>query len=516
MMKTRSHTTHVRLALALCLSLALGAGGCSDAGSSAPSQVGTVRDALLTDSDTMMGWIREIVAQGIRRPGYAADDWTEEWARQKFVDFGLEDVTLDPVDVERWEPLGCSVEAWHQDATDERLVLPCFPVPFTTAADGFEAELVLSDLTAGEHLDGKIALVQDQLLSLPQTVFTALFATWWYDPDNEVPTAVQTLPFSSRIGGGAIEGAIAAGAAGFVGIVGAPWETDKYYVPYDAVLRPIPGVWLSPANGQRLVDFRSGRPTRARITLARDLRPAVSHNVTGVLRGAGDEWVVIGSHHDGPWASAVEDASGTALVMAQARYWSRVPERERPHNLMFLLNAGHMSGGAGLIHFTTKFRDFITNDVVVEVHLEHAAREPRVEGGALVPTDAPEWRWWFTSFMPPLEDVVADAICQEHLGRSLIMPPEGFPPGSATPPTDAAFFHPYTPIVSFLTAPMYLFDQADTPAMVHEASLVPLTRAAVRIIEGVREQTAAGLRATRYTPPRAAPIPPIPECAPPS
>ena len=27
------------------------------------------------------------VAQGIRRPGYAADDWTEEWARQKFVDF---------------------------------------------------------------------------------------------------------------------------------------------------------------------------------------------------------------------------------------------------------------------------------------------------------------------------------------------------------------------------------------------------------------------------------------------
>jgi hypothetical protein len=91
------------------------------------------------------------------------------------------------------------------------------------------------------------------------------------------------------------------------------------------------------------------------------------------------------------------------------------------------------------------------------------------------------------------------------------MPPEGFPPESPTPPTDAAFFHPHTPIVSFLTAPMYLFDESDTVQMVHEQSLVPLTRAAVRIIEGVRGETAAGLRSTRYAPPRPAPIPP---CAP--
>lgn len=201
-------------------------------------------------------------------------------------------------------------------------------------------------------------------------------------------------------------------------------------------------------------------------------------------------------------------------MLAQARHWSRVPASERPHNLLFLLNGGHMSGGAGLIHFTTGFRDFISNDVVVEVHLEHAAREPRVEGGRLVPTDQPDWRWWFTSFMPPLEEIVADAICRESLGRSLMMPPEGFPPDSPTPPTDAAFFHLHTPIVSFLTAATYLFDEGDTPAMVHEPSLVPLTRAAVRVIEGVRDQTAAGLRATRYVPPRAAPIPPIPDCVP--
>lgn len=468
-----------------------------------------VRDELLTDSATMMGWVNEIVAQGIRRPGYAADEWTVQWARDHFIALGLEDVTLDPFDTLRWEPLECGVEVWRDAAPDERLALPCYPLPFTTPSDGLEAEVVLVNDQMPQDLHGKIAVVENPLLELPQTILT-LFATWVYDPAQEVATHVQTLPFSARLNG-ALDPEVEAGASGFIGIMRAPWETDQYYVPYDAEVRPIPAVWLSPANGDRLLAHLAGEPGHARLRVRRTLDEVVSHNVTGVLRGASDEWVVIGSHHDGPWASAVEDASGIAMVLAQARYWAAVPQAERPHNLMFLLNGGHMAGGTGLRHFTSTYRDFISNDVVLEVHLEHAAREARPENGALVPTELPEWRWWFTSFIPPLEEVVADAICQEHLGRSLLMQPEGFPPGSLMPPTDAATFHPHTPIVSFLTAPMYLFDAADTPEMVHEPSLVPVTRAAVRIIEASRAFTAAGLRAQVYTPPRAAPLPP---CAP--
>jgi hypothetical protein len=260
---------------------------------------------------------------------------------------------------------------------------------------------------------------------------------------------------------------------------------------------------LSARNGDQLLAFLADGPARGRLVLERRLEPATSHNVIGTLRGASDQWIIIGSHHDGPWASAVEDASGIALVLAQARYWASVPQQERPHNLMFLLNSGHMSGGAGLIHFVESNADFIANDVLVEIHLEHAAREARGENGRLIPTDRPEFRWWFTSWIPALEDAVASAICSEGLERSLIMPPEGFPPGSANPPTDAAFFHPSTPIVSFLTAPMYLFDEGDTVAMIHEQSLEPLTRATIRIVQAMRGETAASLRAGIYTPPRA-------------
>jgi hypothetical protein len=488
------------------------AAGCSG-GSDKAVPTGEIREDLLTDSATMMGWIEEITSQGIRRPGYPAAEWVESWARDRFVELGLEDVTLDPVAVKRWEPLEWSLVLSRSVGSGAAPIsIPCYPVPFSGNTPGVEGELqFLPPRAEGEELPdltGKIAVLENTFLALPTSIFPPLWGAWAYDPTNEVATHTQIVPFSSSFAE-VLEPVQEAGGLGVVGILrGLPWETDRYYVPYDAVERPIPGVWMSSSNGDQLLQYLEGGPVRGLLRVKRSLEPATSHNVTGVLRGNSDEWIIIGSHSDGPWASAVEDGGGIALVLAQARYWSRIPQEERPHNLMFLLNSGHMSGGAGLIHFVEKNREFISNEVVLEVHLEHPAREGRGENGRLVPTEEPEFRWWFTSFVPTLENAVASAICSEDLERSFIMPPEDFPPGSATPPTDAAFFHPIAPIMSFLTAPMYLFDEADTPQMIHEPSLVPLTRAAIRVIEAMRGQTAAGLRAERYAPPRRT----IPSC----
>jgi hypothetical protein len=238
-----------------------------------------------------------------------------------------------------------------------------------------------------------------------------------------------------------------------------------------------------------------------RITVDAAVERVTSHNVIATLPGASDQWIIIGSHHDGPWASAVEDGSGIAMVLAQARYWSQVPRHERPHNLMFLLNAGHVAGGAGLIAFVTRNTERLAQ-VVLELHLEHVAREARTENGQLIPTDQPEVRWWFTSRIGLLEDAVEQAIRAEDLRRSFIMQPDGFPPGSPAPPTDGAFFHPAgVPIVNFLTAPMYLFDAQDTLDKIHTPSLVPVTRAAIRIINALQGRSAAELRAAVRPPP---------------
>jgi hypothetical protein len=442
----------------------------------------------------MTDWIAEIVAQGIRRPGYPADEWVEGWARDQFAAVGLENITLDPVQLRRWQPQRCALEVFPTSEPQHTTSLPCFALPYSQPA-ALQASLALSTGSTA----GRIAVVDNQFLALPQTVIR-FFASRTYDPDGEFESLVQILPFSGAFQD-VMEPSIEAGATGFIGIIkGLPFETQDYYVPYDAKERSIPGVWISESNGDRLKALLAKGDVTGRIRVDASIDDFTSHNITATLPGNSDEWIIIGSHHDGPWASAVEDGSGIAMVLAQARYWSQVPQRERPHNLLFLLNCGHMAGGAGLRAYVDRNADFLQN-VVAEIHLEHAAREAVGENGQLVATDRPEVRWWFTSRITPLEDAVEQALHNEDLRRSFIMPPDGFPPGSMAPPTDGAFFHPAgVPIVNFLTAPMYLFDSQDTLDKIHTPSLVPVTRAAIRIINSLQGRSAAELRGLVKTP----------------
>src|SRR5439155_4467971 len=149
---------------------------------------------------------------------------------------------------------------------------------------------------------------------------------------------------------------------------------------------------------------------------------------------------------------------------------------------------GHMCHGAGTSAFIDAHKDLM-DKVVLEIPLEHPAREcVGDDNGALVPTDNPEVRCWFTSRSEALMGAVEAAIREEDLRRSLIMPPDVF---GSHPTTDGGLFHlENVPLVNFLTAPMYLFDARDTIDKIHESSLEPVSRAAIRIINATRGVTA--------------------------
>jgi len=426
----------------------------------------------------MVDWIETVVSRGVRRPGYPADVWTENWLAERLGELGLE-TALEPVEVPCWSPGTGVLRAGG-------LELPGFPLPFTRPTSGTRARLA----RLGDVRPGDLAVAELTFTELPQSAVRDL-ATATYDPEGVFDELTQVIPFGPEMME-VVEPAMAAGASGFVGaLTGVPWETRDYYVPYDAVQRPIPGLWLSGADSRRLLDLL---PCEGELVAESAVRPATTHNVVATLPGAGPHWVIVASHHDGPWASAVEDATGIALVLAAAKYWSAVPEAERPHNLMFLLTSGHMAHAAGTRAFIERHRELLPG-VVLELHLEHAALRCEVEDGRLVPTADPEPRWWFTSQVPALEKVVEDALAAEDLRRSFVLPPETFGP---MPPTDGAFFHPEgVPLVHFLSAPMYLFDSADTLDKVDVASLEPLSRAAARIVAGTAGWTPADLRLAR-------------------
>jgi hypothetical protein len=474
----------------------------SDVDDTDPTTTGPIADADVPATETIFGWISEVFAEGIRRPGYPADEWAEGFIEDHFRDVGLEDVRREPVDVMRWEPLEWSLEV--VPASGESRRLDCFPVPLarSTARDGLDLELAAFDDADPAAVAGQASLVDVGLLRVPADLLVTSGSApedvsgRVVDPDGTLDGAEHILPFGGSFQA-VMEPSIEAGAGAFIGSLdGYPGDSHDYYVPYDGIERPIPGVWISGTDGAWLRDQLAAGPVRVRLTVEASAETVESHNIVGELPGADDEVVMVGSHHDGPWASAVEDGSGISLVLAQATYWAAQPAERRPHRMVFVLQAGHMSGGAGLHGYIEAHRAELAR-VVLEVHLEHACLEfTDGEGGPAdepVPTGLPVPRWFFSSRIPQLEAAVVDALEAETLHRSMLLAPDAF---GDQPPTDGAFYHSEgVPIVHFLAAPFYLFDAMDTLDKIDRDNLVPLTRATIRIIESTRGVSAAAMRA---------------------
>ena len=435
----------------------------------------------IPDTGRQLAWIEAVCALGVRRPGTDANARTAEWCAAELGRMGYE-VELQPVRALTSHPGPATVTAWATDDPAHRVELRGLTMPFSTAADGarFRLRHRPSD---GEALDATDAALEHvRLTALPTSLLAnAILAR--HDPAGEFAEHVHVLPFGSALGK-EIDVVVASGAGAMVGVVDAPWSTSDYFVPYDGVVRPVPAVWLDRDSGATLDRLIEHGDVTVEISSVVEHRETVDHNVIATAPSTtNDEWVVVGSHHDAPWASAVEDGSGIAQVLAQAAAWSAIPADERPISLAFLLTAAHMSEGAGTREFIASWPHL--DRVRFALHLEHIAVEAEPDGdGGIRATDRPEVRWWFVS-APDADEAAAlaastaRAIAEHELDRSMVLPPEVF---GAMPPTDGGFFHPAgVPMVNLLAAPMYLFDPADTIDMVHRDSLVPTARAALQL-----------------------------------
>ncbi|TFG16236.1 MAG: M28 family peptidase [Promethearchaeota archaeon] len=436
--------------------------------------------------EEIMGWIIKIYQKGIRRPGYDADYWVENWLEEKLKEFGINRIILEPLKIKRWKTKNPKLLIWKEESPEKILELPCFPIPYTVPAQNLTGEI-------SKNLEQeKIVLGRLNLIKLPTSSLKHL-TNKYYDPRNEFDSLNQLMPtgFFHNL----MNDAISNGASAFIGyIANYPWDTCEYYAPYDAIEKRIPGVWISPKGGKKVSKLLLNHSVHAKISYEATNEKVKTNNVYGILEGNSDEWVIISTHHDAPWASATEDSSGIALVLAQAKYWSQVPKEKRPFNLLFLWNCAHMAGGKGGRSFVGKHKKLLEKTVVTIV-LEHIARDCKTVEGKLIPTDDPVVKWWFITKNSELQDLTLNAIKKEGLYRSVVMPTEGFPPGSEHPPTDAAPFHlAGVPIISLLSAPPYLFDPADTLDKVHIESIEPITRAIIHIIEQLKGKTPSDTR----------------------
>ena len=340
------------------------------------------------DQEQMFQWIKDQVSMGARRAGSAADRQNEDYIEAHLRDFGLEKVRREPIPITHWAAQTHSVEI--DDGSGFKRV-DAFPIPYSafTAPEGKEARLVFADRdTLWHRADWEGAIVVTEI-GFPELDVKLLrkFSLGQYDPDGSLDLVKHPATWV-RLGWHLYHLAAKRGAVGFIGIVkDQPGGSCHMYAPYgfrekDILDKPIPGFWVGRAEASWLRKAAESGAAKARLCLAGIREPATMHNIVGEVPGASDETIVLTCHHDSPFDSPVEDASGVAVVLALARYFAQ--HRALKRRLVVVLTAGHFYGSLGTRTFIEKHQDDVVKHTALEITIEHIA--PRGHRGRRAPT----------------------------------------------------------------------------------------------------------------------------------
>ena len=432
-------------------------------------------------------------------------------------EFGLSQVRREPVPVNFWEP-NFTALTFPQRVGE----FPCFPIPYTawTAAEGLAtATAFVGDGSPAEFervdLRGRIAVAEMRFAELPGAALKQ-GAQFIRDANHSVPDGplhvanwlIRNFP--------AYYEAQRRGAAGFIGLlVDSPTDGCDFFVPYDGFLKGLPGVWIGREHAAQVRALAQAGEA-VRMVSQGENRVVDSHNVVGVIPGSGctdgeRENIIVTCHHDAPFASAVEDASGLAVLLALAKEFAARPggSPRLQRDLIFVLSSGHFHGGIGNRVFVERHGDGLLKRTVAAFGVEHIAEEAESdERGSYRLTGRPEVRALFFDGSTRFTGILAAEAERCGLDRMICADAYGFGP---EPPCDSApFFTAGIPSACHISGPLYLFDPQDTIDKVRTADLVPVAKFfanAIRQVDSVpAAELAIGMKRPRGMPP--APPPP--------
>lgn len=436
----------------------------------------------MPSNSEIFSWVRDIVSFGPRRTGSEAGINAAAYIESKFKSFGLEDVSIVRGNAMQWDAKkwsltvnGKSIPAFYMP----RSFHPKKPMPieFTTGEQGLNAEVIyVGDSINLEDFDveGKIVVADVNLhnLEFGKDGFFSSRATYVYDPEVTLPDSSHPVPFLPANYPHNYVSAMDHGAVAFVGILknyleGASMsgEDIAYMVREDAYLE-IPGLWVGPNAGKQLKKIlMDDKNSKATVELEGEMKEVSYNVVVGYLPGMSDETIMVQSHHDSAFDGAIQDASGSAEVLALAKYYGGFDKSKRERRMMFVTMDTHYTEYEAHEDFV---RDFIKSknhkNIVANVTIEHVAKEMILVDGKGVLTGEVEPRMFIVSDNTELLSATEKAISKNDYKRSLIVPGSNFGDDlSDGIPTDADFvYRAGVPVVSLLTAPLYIYDIADT------------------------------------------------------
>lgn len=455
-------------------------------------------DASLPGSEEIFAWVRGLCQTPHRRPGTPEGRRGEEWVAERLREFGL-DVHLDPVPITVWTAHRWALEVEGRRVPSFFLVNAAF-----TGPGGVTAPLVYvgkgrpRDL-AGADVSGRIVVAEVPFPYVPTGLLVRFLARLGAAYPISDPTGAITLRSGQYLNfvrrnfiGGAEEAEAPAedvywqahrrGARAICLVLrDQPSNANSHYGPYDGLMKPMPGLWIGKEDGRALRALaRAG--TTATVRLEGETCPGTMRNVWALLPGREEEVILVTSHHDAPFQGAVEDGTGVAQVLAQARVWSRVPREARRRTMAFVVDAGHFYGSEGAYRFVKDHGDLVARARIV-LTLEHlAAREVRERAGGYAPTGRPALTVMFTSTAPEALACVTRALARKPAPATVPVPYDLLAPA---PTSDAAWFvlEAGVPVISWIGCPYYLLDEHDTLEMVDREALGPLCETVTEMVK---------------------------------
>ena len=417
------------------------------------------------DKSLMMEWIITMSGFGPRRAGSPAGHKNKDFLMEQLKSFGLEAVHKEPIPIEYRETKKAILEL---DEGEGFRSLKAQWIPFSayTPDQGIEGNLIYADpkkfFQSGDW-KGKIVLT-DISFPILDIELIAKFSLGQYDPEGTLLDVKHPATWV-RINWHFYKKAIKKGAIGFIGIIkDQPGGSYQMYAPYgfkekNILDKPLPGFWVSRNDGPKLRELAKKGDTRVRMIHTGEHRSEITNNIVGEIAGNNDEIVILHSHHDSPFKSPVEDASGCAVVLALAKHFAE--ERDNKRKIIILFTAGHFYGSIGTRTFIRDHLKDIVPKVALEITIEHIAKEAVEDAdGKLVYSGQPEGTGIFVPFNKGMVNAVLESVEKNSVDRVFLLPPEG--PLGDYPPTDGGdWYEAGVPLVNIISNPVYLLNVED-------------------------------------------------------
>lgn len=444
----------------------------------------------------MMATIGDLVALAPRATGTPGGEAAAAYVAERMSRAGLSTEVLE-VPSFRWEARECRLEVAGTE-------LACAPVLHSgLQAHDQVGELdhrvrarvvdIGADRVRRHDVRGAIVLFD---LTFDMTLAHSLpLARYIHDPGRRMlrrDVLASRNPYVTSLARTMTEAA-AAGAVGLIGVLRDYPDSVRYHNEYyRRTLFTLPGVWITRAEGRRLRSLLAAGDRgahRAALTLDISRRRVTSRSVIGVLPGRTKDAVMVQSHHDSVGPGAVEDASGTAEVIALAEYAAAEAAngRLREKTLLFVTFDTHFTGYQAHQEFAR--RHVLSRRapwrIVLNTTIEHIGLRA-VEGpdGGFATTGDTEPRGIFVNVNPFFARRIARGIRRHGLPATTLLDASMLEFFRGGIPTDASFtLVAGVPTVSLVSGPLYLYDDADTIDRIDRSQLVPVARLFLDVID---------------------------------